>query len=159
MIRPATRDDCSAIFQFICELADYEKMRHEVNGSVEALEDHLFGDSTYCRALIAEENGAPVGFALFFTTYSTFLCQPGLYLEDLFVAPASRGRGHGKALMVALAKYAVDHGFGRFEWSALDWNEPSINFYKSLGAQEKEGWNVYRLTGPALVSLAEITLK
>ena len=118
------------------------------------LREHLFGKRRYAEVLLAEEDGAVVGFALFFHNYSTFHGKPGIYLEDLFVEPAHRGKGHGKALLVALAKLAIERDCARVEWSVLNWNEPSIQFYQSLGAKPMDEWAVYRLTGDALQKLA-----
>jgi GNAT superfamily N-acetyltransferase len=141
----------------IRELARYEKLEHQVVGTAEELREHLFGPRPACEALLAEDEGAAVGFALFFHNYSTFLCKPGLYLEDLFVLPDRRGHGHGKALLKALARLAVERGCGRFEWSVIEWNEPAIGFYRSLGASMLDDWRVFRLTGDALAALAADT--
>ena len=154
MIRPATAADVPTIAQLIRDLAEYEKLSNEVVLDEAKLARDLFGSRPFAEVLLAEDGGAVVGFALFFHNYSTFLGQPGLYLEDLFVKPAARGRGLGKALLVALAKLAVERGCGRVEWSVLDWNEPSIAFYKSLGAKPMDEWTVYRLAGEALTGLA-----
>lgn len=154
MIRPATPADVPTIARLILALADYERLTHEAVPDEAKLHDHLFGPRPYCECLIAGEGSVAVGFALFFHNYSTFLTRPGLYLEDLFVLPEYRGRGYGKALLVALAKVAVDRGCGRFEWSVLDWNEPSIQFYKALGAKPMDEWTIYRVTGDALTKLA-----
>lgn len=153
-IRPATVADCPTILAFIRELADYEKLLHEVVADEAALRDKLFGPRPAAEVLIAELAGEPVGFALFFTTFSTFLAKPGLYLEDLFVRPAARGKGVGAALMVALARIAVERDYGRFEWAVLDWNEPAIKFYASLGATPQTEWTVNRVTGDSLRALA-----
>jgi GNAT superfamily N-acetyltransferase len=155
MIRPATPDDVPAIARLIRALADYEKLTHTVVLDEARLREHLFGPRPYAEVLIAEEAGQVVGFALFFHNYSTFLGRPGIYLEDLFVLPAFRGRGHGKALLVELAKLAVARDCGRVEWSVLNWNKPAIDFYKSIGAAPMDEWTVYRLTGSALQTLAE----
>jgi GNAT superfamily N-acetyltransferase len=154
VIRPATPADVPTVARLIRALAEYERLSHEVVLDEARLRDHLFGPRPYCEVLIAEDAGAAVGYALFFHTYSTFLARPGIYLEDLFVLPESRGRGHGKALLAALAKLAVARGCGRLEWAVLNWNEPSIGFYKSLGAVPMDEWSVYRLTGDALTKLA-----
>jgi GNAT superfamily N-acetyltransferase len=154
VIRPAVPADVPTIANLIRALAEYEKLAHEVVLDEARLRDHLFGPRPYCECLIAEAAGAAVGFALFFHNYSTFLGQPGIYLEDLFVLPAARGRGHGKALLIALAKLAVERGCGRLEWAVLDWNEPAIGFYKSLGAVPMDEWTVNRVTGDALKRLA-----
>ena len=154
MIRPATSADVSTIARLIRALAEYERLAHEVVLSERDLHDHLFGPRPFAEVLLAEDGGRAVGFALFFHNYSTFLAKPGIYLEDLFVEPEFRGRGHGKALFAALAKVAVERGCGRLEWAVLDWNEPSIGFYKSLGARAMDEWTVYRLTGDALTKLS-----
>jgi GNAT superfamily N-acetyltransferase len=154
MIRSATRDDSRAIYDLICALADYERLRNHVVLTPERLEEHLFGPRPYAEALVAEEQGWVVGFALFFHNYSTFQGKPGLYLEDLFVLPEHRGQGHGKALLRELARLAVERGCGRLEWSVLNWNEPAIQFYRSLGALPMNEWTVYRITGDALERLS-----
>lgn len=154
MIRPATPADVPTVARLIRALAEYERLADRVALDESRLRDHLFGPRPYCETLIAEDAGTPVGFALFFHNYSTFLARPGIYLEDLFVLPEYRGRGYGKALLAALAKLAVERGCGRLEWSVLNWNEPSIGFYKSLGAVPMDEWTVYRLTGDALTKLA-----
>ena len=159
MIRPATIDDVPTILGFIRELAAYERLSHEVVADEAALRTTLFGARPCAEVLLAEDAGEPVGFALFFTSYSTFLARPGLYLEDLFVRPAARGRGLGAALMVACARIAVERGYGRFEWSVLDWNEPALGFYRRLGAVPMSEWTVQRLTGDALVALASSTAR
>ncbi|MFO0595409.1 MAG: GNAT family N-acetyltransferase [Myxococcaceae bacterium] len=153
-VRPATRADVGHIFRFICELADYEKLRHEVRTSEAALEAQLFGARPAAEVLMGELDGVPRGFALFFHNFSTFEGKPGLYLEDLYVEPASRGSGLGKALLVALSRLAVDRGCARFEWSVLDWNEPALAFYRSIGARPMNEWTVQRLDGDALQKLA-----
>ncbi len=150
MIRPATPADVSAIASLIRELAEYERLSHEVVLSEPALRDHLFGPRPYAEVLIAEDDGAVVGFALFFFNYSTFLAKPGVYLEDLFVRPVARGKGYGKTLFRAVARLAADRGCGRMEWAVLDWNTPSIEFYKSHGGRAMDDWTVYRLDGAAL---------
>jgi GNAT superfamily N-acetyltransferase len=154
-IRVATAADVSTILSFIKDLAEYEKLAHEVVADEEALRTTLFGARPSAEVLLAELAGAPVGFALFFPSYSTFLGKPGLYLEDLFVRPSARGQGVGRALMSALARIAVSRDYGRFEWSVLDWNEPAIRFYRSLGAKPQSEWTVQRLTGAPLAALAE----
>jgi GNAT superfamily N-acetyltransferase len=155
MIRPATPDDVPTIARLIRGLAEYERLAHRVDLDESRLREHLFGPRPYAEVLLAEEAGAVVGFALFFHNFSTFLARPGLYLEDLFVEPERRGRGHGKALLAALARTAVERGCGRLEWSVLNWNEPSIGFYRALGAERMDEWVVYRLTGDALRALAD----
>jgi GNAT superfamily N-acetyltransferase len=140
-IRFATAADVPVILAFIRALARYEKLEHEVVASEAGLAATLFGARPAAEVLLAELGGTPVGFALFFTNYSTFLAKPGLYLEDLFVEPAARGRGVGAALMSALARIAVARNYGRFEWSVLDWNQPALEFYASLGAVPQGEWN------------------
>jgi len=154
MIRPATPDDVPLIGQLIRELAEYEKLADKVVFTEALLRQQLFGPRPFAEVLLAEDGGRAVGFALYFHNYSTFLAKPGIYLEDLFVEPAYRGRGHGKALFAALARLAVERGCGRLEWAVLDWNEPSIGFYKALGAKAMDDWTVYRLAGDALKELA-----
>jgi GNAT superfamily N-acetyltransferase len=154
MIRPATAADVPALLGLIRDLARYEKLEHEVTGTVDDLRRHLFGPNPRAEALVVEEGGRPVGLALYFHNFSTFLCKPGLYLEDLFVLPEHRGRGHGVALLRALAAIALERGCGRLEWSVLDWNEPAKGFYRSLGARQMDDWRVMRVTGEALQKLA-----
>jgi len=154
MIRPATPEDVSTIARLIRALAEYERLADKVVLQEADLREHLFGARRYAEVLLAEDAGIVVGFALFFHNYSTFLARPGIYLEDLFVEPSHRGRGHGKALLVALAKLAVERGCGRIEWSVLNWNEPSIQFYLNLAAKRMDEWTVYRLSGDALQKLA-----
>jgi GNAT superfamily N-acetyltransferase len=153
-IRLATSKDVPTILHFVTSLARYEKLEHEVVANEAALHATLFGARPAAEVLLAELGGAAVGFALFFQSYSTFLAKPGLYLEDLFVEPAARGRGVGAALMSALARIAVDRDYGRFEWSVLDWNQPAIEFYASLGAVPQSEWTVQRVVGAPLVALA-----
>ena len=154
LIRPAVESDCEVVLSLIKELAVYEKMIDEVVATVETVRESLFGERPAAECVIAEYNGAAVGFALFFHNYSTFLSRRGLYLEDLFVKPEYRGKGFGRALLVYLARLAVERGCGRFEWAVLDWNEPAIGFYKKLGAVAMDEWTVYRLSGAALLDLA-----
>jgi GNAT superfamily N-acetyltransferase len=154
-IRVATAADVPTILHFIRALARYEKLEGEVVADEAALLATLFGPRPAAEVLIAELSGAPVGFALFFTSYSTFLGKPGLYLEDLFVEPDARGRGAGLALMSALARITLERGYGRFEWSVLDWNTPALDFYRSLGAQPQGEWTVQRLVGAPLAQLAK----
>jgi len=155
MIRSATPTDAPAIARLIRGLAAYERFSHAVVLNEQRLREHLFGPRPYAEVLVAEEAGAVVGFALFFHNYSTFRSQPGLYLEDLFVEPAHRGKGHGKALFLALARLAVARGCGQIEWTVLNWNEPAKQFYRSLGAVPMDMWTAYRLTDAALVAAAE----
>ncbi len=152
-IRPATRQDAPVLFNLIKALAAYEKLSHHVTGSAADLETHLF-DHQYIEALMAEWEGTPVGFALFFHNYSTFLTQPGLYLEDIFVQPEFRRHGIGSALLKTLAKIALERGCGRFEWTVLDWNQPAIAFYERMGAHVLPDWRICRVTGSALRELA-----
>jgi GNAT superfamily N-acetyltransferase len=156
MIRTATPDDVPTIARLIRDLAEYEKLAHVVALDETRLHDHIFGKRPYVEVLLAEEEGKVVGFALFFHSYSTFACKPGLYLEDLFVEPEHRGKGHGKALLIELAKLAVERDCWRIEWSVLNWNEPAIQFYKSLGAKPMDEWTVYRVTEEALQKLAGV---
>jgi GNAT superfamily N-acetyltransferase len=150
MIRPATVADTPVIARLIRALAEYERLAHAVTLDEGALREHLFGPRPFAEVLLAEEDGAVIGFALFFHNYTTFAGKPTLYLEDLFVEPEHRGRGHGKALLRALAGLAVERSCARLEWSVLNWNEPAIGFYRSLGAVPMDQWTVYRLTGDAL---------
>ena len=154
-IRPATESDVSAILAFIRGLAKYERLENECFATETALRKTLFGPRAYAEVVFACVDGTPLGFALFFHNYSTFLAKPGIYLEDLFVNPEARGRGLGKRLLQWLAKTALERDCGRLEWSVLDWNEPSINFYKSLGAVLRPEWQMFRLTGPALNALGQ----
>ena len=153
-IRTATQGDVPQILEFIRALAEYEKLAHKVVATEELLHRTLFGPRPYAEVLLAEDDGKPVGFALFFHNYSTFLARPGIYLEDLFVIPEARGRGYGKALLARLARLAIERECGRVEWAVLDWNAPSIAFYESLGAQMLTDWKIFRLTGEALEELA-----
>lgn len=152
-IRFADAADTPVILRFIRALAEYEKLEHECLADEASLRAQLFGPRPYAEVLLIEEDGAAHGFALFFHNFSTFLAKPGIYLEDLFVDPAQRGRGYGKALLAKLAGIAVERRCGRLEWSVLDWNKPSIDFYLSLGARPMDEWTVYRLDGPALEKL------
>jgi GNAT superfamily N-acetyltransferase len=155
-IRVGQPNDVPTIFSLIKGLAEYERLSHEVVGTEELLREHLFGAKPYAEVILAEAEGRAVGFALYFYNYSTFLTRPGIYLEDLFVLPDERGRGYGKALLTALGRLAVERGCGRLEWSVLNWNEPSIQFYKSLGAVGMNEWTVNRVTGDALQTLASM---
>ena len=154
-IRKASINDAAQILDFIKGLAVYEKLEHEVVGSVEDLQRTLFGEQPAAEVLIAELEGKAAGFALFFTSYSTFLAQPGIYLEDLFVYPQFRGSGVGKSLLTHLASLAVKRNMGRLDWSVLNWNEPAIKFYEQLGARGMNEWTQYRLTGQPLIDLAK----
>jgi GNAT superfamily N-acetyltransferase len=156
MIRSASAADTSTICRLIHALAEYERLSHELRLDENQLREHLFGPRPYAEVLLAEEEGEVVGFALFFHSYSTFLGKPGLYLEDLFVRPEHRRKGHGKALLRAVAELAVERRCGRLEWSVLNWNEPAIGFYRSLGAVPLEEWKVYRLTGNALEAASNV---
>lgn len=154
-LRPARETDLDTIISLISGLAEYEREPEAVVLDRDELRAHLFGPRPYAEVILAEdEPGAAVGFALFFHNFSTWLGKPGLYLEDLFVLPEERGKGHGKALLSRLASIAVERGCGRMEWSVLDWNEPSIGFYKALGATPMDEWTTYRLTGESLAALA-----
>jgi GNAT superfamily N-acetyltransferase len=154
-IRNATEADVPLILQFIRDLAIYEKLEHKVIATEETLRRTLFGNPRFAEVIFAEVEGEEVAFALFFHNYSTFLAQPGIYLEDLFVKPESRGRGIGKALLAHLARLAKERGCGRLEWAVLDWNTPSINFYKSIGAVPLSDWIVFRLGREAMEKLHE----
>ncbi|MBB4154935.1 GNAT superfamily N-acetyltransferase [Sphingomonas jinjuensis] len=154
-IRPATRDDVATILRFVRELAAYEREPDAVEATEDMLAAALFGDRPAAEAAIAEIDGEAAGFALFFHNFSTWTGKPGLYLEDLYVTPAARGSGVGRALLAYLARLAIDRDCARFEWSVLDWNAPAIGFYRKLGAVGMEEWTVQRLTGDALVKLAE----
>ena len=152
-IRPGVRADVPVIAELIRGLARYEKLEHEITMTEERLAANLFGPHHYAETLIAEDEGSPVGFALFFHNFSTFLAQPGIYLEDLFVVPEQRSRGVGRALLKELARLALERECGRLEWSVLDWNREAIGFYERLGARPNSEWTVYRLTGEALSTL------
>jgi GNAT superfamily N-acetyltransferase len=152
-IRPGTRADVPVIAELIRGLARYEKLEDAVTMTEERLAANLFGPHRYAETLIAEMDGSPVGFALFFHNFSTFLAQPGIYLEDLFVVPEQRAGGIGRALLKELARLAVERECGRLEWSVLDWNRDAIGFYERLGARPNSEWTVYRLTGEALSAL------
>ena len=154
MIRSARPDDVPAVLSLIRALARYEKLEHEVVGTEAALRDHLFGTQPRAEVALVEDAGSIAAFALFFHNYSTFLCQPGLYLEDLFVLPEHRRKGYGRALLGHLARLAVERGCGRFEWAVLDWNEPAKALYRALGAKTLDDWRILRGTGEALGKLA-----
>ncbi len=156
-VRSAEPDDIPLLCGLIRDLAVYEKLEHECRADEAGLAAALFGPMPIVGALIGEVDGKPEGFALYFTNFSTFLCKPGLYLEDLFVRPGVRGKGLGKALLTRLARLAVDRGCGRLEWSVLDWNEPALGFYRSLGAVPMSEWTVQRLCGPALEKVAAMS--
>jgi GNAT superfamily N-acetyltransferase len=149
-IRPAEPADVPVVAELIWQLARFEKLEDQVVLTEELLAAGLFGPRPYAEAVMAEDDGEPIGFALFFHSFSTFLARPGLYLEDLFVLPAHRGRGVGRALLSHLARLALERGCGRLEWSVLDWNKDAIRFYERLGAHPSSEWTVYRLDGEAL---------
>lgn len=153
-IEPASERDVPLILRFIKGLAEYERLEHEVVATEESLREALFGSRPGAEVVIGYAGSEPAGFALFFRNYSTFLGRPGLYVEDLFVLPESRGRGLGRQLLAYIACLAVERGCGRVEWAVLDWNEPAIRFYRRIGAQAMDEWTVYRLTGKALNQLA-----
>jgi GNAT superfamily N-acetyltransferase len=154
-IRPAGVEDVSIVLQLIRDLAAYERAPDEVVATEEQLVDVLFGERPVAEVLLAFEEGSPVGFAIYFYNFSTWLGRPGLYLEDLFVKPDKRGKGYGRALLVELAKIARDRECGRMEWAVLDWNEPAIKFYRALGAKPMDEWTVFRLTGEEIAKLAD----
>jgi GNAT superfamily N-acetyltransferase len=156
-IEPAAPEDVPLIVTFIHELATYEKLAHEVVATEGDMNTALFGKRPVIEAVIASLDDEPVGYALFFPTFSTFLGKPGLYLEDLYVRPAARGHGVGRKLLEHLARLTVERGWGRLEWSVLDWNEPSIAFYKKMGAKPMDEWTIFRLTGESLHRLAQNT--
>lgn len=153
-IEPAREGDVAVILGFIRKLAEYEKLSHQVTATEELLRETLFGGRRVAEVLIAYLANEPAGFALFFHNFSTFLGRPGIYLEDLFVEPAHRGKGIGKALLVELARIAKERQCGRLEWSVLDWNQPAIDFYRGLGAVALDDWTIFRVTGEALDHLA-----
>jgi GNAT superfamily N-acetyltransferase len=153
-LRSATRDDVPVIAELIRGLARFEKLEREVVMTEELLAAGLFGDRPYAEVVLAEDAGRPVGFALFFHNFSTFLGRPGIYLEDLFVLPERRGQGIGRMLLAHLARLAVERGCGRLEWAVLDWNKEAIKFYERLGARPNSDWTVYRIAGEALSGLA-----
>src|SRR6058998_3084224 len=154
-IRPARVEDVPIILQLIRDLATYERAPDEVTATEEQLVEVLFGEKPAAEVLLGFEEESPVGFAVFFHNFSTWLGRPGLYLEDLFVKPEKRGKGYGRALLVELAKIARDRGCGRMEWAVLDWNEPAIKFYRALGAQPMHEWTVFRLTSEEIAKLAD----
>jgi GNAT superfamily N-acetyltransferase len=159
IIRSAKPDDCDAIFNLIQALAEYEKLSDAVTGDASTLKEHLFGSQTssqrYAEAILAEYKGQPVGFALFFHNYSTFLTKPGIYLEDIFVLPEYRRQGIGKLLLGKVAQIAVERNCGRLEWSVLDWNEPAQAFYRGMGANILDEWRICRVSGDAINQLAQ----
>jgi GNAT superfamily N-acetyltransferase len=154
-IRPARVEDVPVILELIRELATYERAPDEVTATEEQLVDVIFGERSAAEVLLAFEGKSPIGFAVFFHNFSTWLGRPGLYLEDLFVKPEKRGKGYGRALLVDLAKIARDRACGRMEWAVLDWNEPAIKFYRALGAKPLEEWTVFRLTRDGIAELAK----
>jgi len=155
-IRPARAPDTELILAFISELAEYEQLAHKVVATTDRVQATLFGQDPVASVVIAEWDGQPAGFALYFANYSTFLCLPGIYLEDLFVRPQFRGCGIGKSLLVHLAALVRERGWGRLDWSVLDWNESAINFYRSIGAYALDDWTQYRVDGNALEKLADL---
>jgi GNAT superfamily N-acetyltransferase len=154
-IQPAQLSDVPVILQLIQDLATYERAPDDVSATEEQLRRVLFSDKPSAEVLIAREGEAPVGFAVYFHNFSTWLGRPGLYLEDLFVKPEKRGKGYGRALLQRLARIAHERGCGRMEWAVLDWNDPAIQFYKKLGAKPMEEWTVFRLTGDGITQLAQ----
>ena len=152
-IRPATADDAGLLMRFVRELAVYEKAEHEVLATEEDLRRDMFGPDSRVEALICEWNGEPIGHAIFFMNYSTWLGKYGIFLEELYITPEQRGNGAGKALLKKVAQIAVSRNCGRFEWNVLDWNTPAIEFYESLGAKAQSEWIGYRMTGDALATL------
>ena len=154
-IKPATPADVPTILRLIRELAEYERAPDDAVATEPQLHEVLFGEKPSAKVLLAREGAEPVGFAVYFFNFSTWLGRPGLYLEDLFVRPEARGRGYGKALLVRLAQIAQERGCGRMEWAVLDWNEPAIGFYKKLGAKPMDEWTVFRLTSDRISALAE----
>lgn len=154
LLRPARPDDVPLVLGFIRDLAEYERLSHEVVADETILRESLFGPRPYAEVVLAQWRGEAVGFALFFHSFSTFLGRPGIYLEDLYVRPEARARGVGARLLAHLARLAVERGCGRLEWSVLDWNEPAIRFYEARGARAMSEWTVYRVTGGALAALA-----
>ncbi|ROS01254.1 acetyltransferase (GNAT) family protein [Sinobacterium caligoides] len=155
-IRQAAIQDAALILHFVTELAIYEKAEHEVLATEKTIESSIFSDDSHVNALICEQAGHPVGMAIYFYNYSTWLAKPGLYLEDLYVSPEHRGNGAGKLLLKRMAKIALQKGCGRFEWSCLDWNKPSRDFYESIGAESQDEWVGYRMSGKTLIDFAEL---
>ncbi len=156
-ITPAGERDIPLVLSFIRKLAEYEKLADQAVATEELLREGLFGERKVAEVVLAYLGGAPVGFALYFHNFSTFVGKPGIYLEDLFVEPEHRGKGVGKSLLTYVAKLAVERGCGRFEWAVLDWNTPSIDFYKSLGAKPLDDWTMFRLTGDTLQRVAAMS--
>jgi GNAT superfamily N-acetyltransferase len=156
-IAPAVPSDAQLVLDLVKELAEYEKLSHDVVATVDDVRSSLFGDKPSAECLIARVDGVPVGFAIFFHNYSTFLARRGIYLEDLFIRPAHRGSGYGRALLAEIARIAIDRKCGRLEWAVLDWNAPAIAFYEKLGAREMKEWRLHRLTGEGLEALARET--
>lgn len=154
-LRPATEADLPLVLQFIKELAEYEKLGHEVTATEAGLHQTLFGPDRVAYAVVAHAGKVPAGFAIYFISFSTFLAKPGLYLEDLYVRPEWRGRGLGRKLLAHLARIAIDRGFGRMEWSVLNWNEMALRVYRAAGARPLREWTVQRLTGDSLKAMAE----
>jgi GNAT superfamily N-acetyltransferase len=154
-IRPAAPEDVPVIFGLVLELAAYERLSHEVTATEELLRRNLFGERRHAEAILAREEETCAGFALFFHNFSTFLGKPGIYLEDLYVRPEFRGRGYGRAMMIHLARLARERDCGRFEWAVLNWNQPSLEFYRSIGALPMNDWTIQRVVGTALEELAE----
>ena len=154
VLRPAELRDVAPIVGLIRELAEFEKLTHLLQVTPEKLRPHLFGEKPVAEALVAESGGEVVAFALFFTNFSTFLAQPGLYLEDLYVKPSQRGRGIGEALLTRLGRTAAERGYGRFDWSVLDWNENAIRFYQRMGATVMPDWRICRIAGDGLAAFA-----
>jgi GNAT superfamily N-acetyltransferase len=154
-IRPAGRDDVPLVFGLIVELADYERAREMVTGTPELLEEALFGKAPLAEALIAEVSAEPVGFALFYNTFSTWLCRPGIWLEDIYVTPAARRGGVGRALLARVAQIAMSRDCRRLEWSALHWNKPALDFYAGIGAAHLHEWKVFRLEGESLQQVGD----
>ncbi|MET0333258.1 MAG: GNAT family N-acetyltransferase [Rhizobacter sp.] len=154
LLRPAELRDVQAIVGLIRELAEFEKLTHLLQVTPERLRPHLFGEKPVAEAMVAEVGGEVVAFALYFTNFSTFLAQPGLYLEDLYVQPAQRGKGIGESMLTRLGKVAAERGYGRFEWSVLDWNENAIRFYERMGATVMPEWRICRIAGEALTTFA-----
>src|ERR1700754_2349699 len=151
----ARPDQARLIFSLLCELAEYEKLTHEVEATEADIAAALFGDNPRLFCEIAQWDGKPAGFAVWYSNFSTFAGRPGIFLEDLFVRPAHRGKGIGKALLAHLAKLCVENGWSRVQWSVLDWNTPSIDFYKSIGAEMMDEWKLCKINGPALAQLAK----